>query len=66
LEAHDELDRIDTITSTTGSTFRGKGKAKAILFAVKKVSVAPLKPLPRGFDDAETVMAIAAHTPVLV
>jgi hypothetical protein len=65
--SQEELDRIDTVSSTTETTLVGKGKAKATIpVTIKKVSASPLKPLARGYDDAETGMALVAHTPVLV
>jgi hypothetical protein len=65
--SHEELDRIGTVAATNEMSFPGKGKAKAILVTVKKISVTPLKPLPRGYhEDAETGMALVAHAPLLV
>ncbi|KIW02286.1 uncharacterized protein PV09_06436 [Verruconis gallopava] len=57
--AHDELRRVDTAASAVGQKLASMAKARAFLTA--KMSVTPLRPLPRGLDG--DIIAIA---PVLV
>lgn len=65
--ASEDLDRIETVSSSSDAISpTSKGKAKAILVTVKKVSASPLKPMPRSYTREEHDIAAVAFAPVLV